>query len=140
MQRGDVVRKIMSVETDHPTEYGPYMRVVNVNRSEFVGVEYLSGHKKPSIALKSKLVVIKCSHVQITHENFAAIRHGRRTLSHLATSQWLKMYKSLPVLIQLRDFDFSDDIMLFKILDMRKRKDIWRQHDEIYIELGERLL
>ena len=144
MKKGDVVRRLMTIGTKtniETIEYGPYMRVSDVNRNnKFVAVDYLSGSKKPTIALKENLVIIKVSRIQINHESFTAIRHGRRTLSHTASAQWLKLYKSLPILLQIRDFDFSDDVMLFKINDMRKRKDLWRENDEIYIELGERLL
>lgn len=144
MKKGDIVRRTMKVGGKlkiEVVEYGPCMRVMSVNRnSNFVTVEYLSGSKKPTIALKDTLVIIRTSCIQINHETFAAIRQGRRTLSHAASAQWLKIYKSLPVLLQIRDFDFSNDVMLFKINDMKKRKDLWREGDEIYVELGERLL
>lgn len=137
MKKGDIIRKTMSCEGF--IEYGPYMRIISVNRNNnFVAVERLSGNRDNIIVLKDRIKVIKHSCVLINHEMFTAIRRGRRTLSHIASAQWLKMYNNLPILIQLRDFDFSE-IMLFKINNMKKRKGIW-QDEEIYIELGERLL
>lgn len=135
MRKGDIVRKISC----DGKEIGTFLKVLSC-KQDFVSVQPISKRLSPFKAIKARLRVIKMHKIQINDSSYKSLHSGKRTISHSATAAWMKVYKECASLIQFRNFDFSEDIMIFRIENVTKRKDLWRTGEEIYITLGERLL
>lgn len=138
MRKGDIVRRITTTDG---FGIGPYLIVLNAERnSSWVQVQPLGKSTLPYKVLKESVEVIKMYKIQITDASFKKLLYGNEAISHQATAAWMKLYKEQARIVQFRNFDFPEDIMIFLIDGVIKRKNLWKTGEDIKIELKERLL
>ena len=138
MRKGDIVRHC----TQSGIQTGPYLRIVSIKRDFAVVEPIRKSIMQPYKLFKSNLAIIKMRKLQITDEAWKRLYYARRltSISHSATAAWMRLYKEQAQLVQFRNFDFPNDIMIFSIDNIIRRTNLWRTGEDIRIELKERLV
>ncbi len=146
MKKGDIVRRIL----EDGTPIGPYLvylckegnlwrRVISTAIMKKEGRNDKEPYKNfPTLLRKEHVIEIKMARLQIIDTVYRRIESGKQTkIIHPPTANWVKLLENSAEIVQIRNFQFIDDKMVFKIDSVEK---LQGRDSDIQLVLGYRIL
>ena len=147
MKKGAICRKVLLDKT----KIGPYLivrgkmsgcyhKVIQTTRIPKENRKDFDSYYPFGIAVRtSSIVELSVRKIQLHNDVFKKIKTGQQVqIEHIATKMWLKIHKESPELVQIRNYHYPDEVMIFTLSDTALMR---RQYDKIVrLFLGNRIL